>query len=179
MRTRYGRYVDGPDPLAPPVDLAEALEAIGEEVMSGRSPERAMREFLRRGGRGQQGLDDLARRVAQRRREILSRHNLDGTMQQVRELLDKAVLAERKQLARDLDDDARFAEMRIGNLPQSTAAAVSELSDYPWRSSDAREARSLILAQSKDMFQDEAVLSAIAQYVASERMPWEEAPAGR
>ena len=112
-------------PLAPPVDLAEALEAIGEEVMSGRSPERALREFLRRGGRGQQGLDDLARRVAQRRREILSRHNLDGTMQQVRELLEKAVLAERKQLARDLDDDARFAEMRIGNLPQSTAAAVA------------------------------------------------------
>ena len=136
----YGRYVGGPDPLAPPVDLAEALEAIGDEVMSGCSPERAMREFLRRGGRGQQGLDDLARRVAQRRREILSRHNLDGTMQQVRELLDKAVLAERKQLARDLDDDARFAEMRIGNLPQSTAAAVSELSDYPWRSSEAREA---------------------------------------
>ena len=108
--------------------------------MSGRSPERAMREFLRRGGRDQQGLDDLARRVAQRRREILSRHNLDGTMQEVRELLDKAVLAERKQLARDLDDDARFAEMRIDNLPQSTAAAVSELSDYPWRSSEAREA---------------------------------------
>ena len=139
-RTRYGRYVDGPDPLAPPVDLAEALEAIGEEVMSGRSPERAMREFLRRGGRAQQGLDDLARRVTERRREILQRNHLDGTMQEVRELLDRAVLAERKQLARDLDDDARFAEMRIGNLPQSTAAAVSELSDYPWRSSDAREA---------------------------------------
>ncbi|GAA6525185.1 VWA domain-containing protein [Intrasporangium sp. DVR] len=139
-RTRYGRYVDGPDPLAPPVDLAEALEAIGEEVMSGRSPERAMREFLRRGGRGQQGLDDLARRVAERRRDLLERHRLDGTMQQVKELLDKAVLAERKQLARDLDDEARFAEMRLGNLPPSTAAAVTELSDYPWRSSDAREA---------------------------------------
>lgn len=139
-RTRYGRYVDGPDPLAPPVDLAEALEAIGEDVMSGRSPERAMREFLRRGGRSQQGLDDLARRVAERRRELLQRHHLDGTMQQVKELLDRAVLAERRQLARDLDDDARFAEMRLGNLPPSTAAAVSELSDYPWRSPDAREA---------------------------------------
>ncbi|MDN5789715.1 MAG: VWA domain-containing protein [Micrococcales bacterium] len=140
MRARYGRYDGGPDPLAPPVDLAEALEAIGEDVMSGRSPERAMREFLRRGADGRQGLDDLARRVAQRRREILQRHNLDGTMAQVRELLDQAVLAERKQLARDLDDDARFAEMRIGNLPPSTAAAVSELSDYPWRSSEARDA---------------------------------------
>ena len=139
MRTRYGRYDGGPDPLAPPVDLAEALEAIGEDVMAGRSPERAMREFLRRGSRGQQGLDDLARRVAERRRELLQRHNLDGTMAEVRELLDRAVLEERKQLARDLDDEARFAEMRLGNLPPSTAAAVSELSDYPWRSSQARE----------------------------------------
>ncbi|EWT00931.1 hypothetical protein N865_05805 [Intrasporangium oryzae NRRL B-24470] len=139
MRTRYGRYAGGPDPLAPPVDLAEALDAIGEDVMSGSSPERAMREFLRRGGSQQQGLDDLARRVAERRRDLLQRHRLDGTLEEVRELLDHAVLEERKQLARDLDDDARFAEMRLGNLPQSTAAAVSELGDYPWRSSQARE----------------------------------------
>ncbi len=138
-RSRYGRYVDGPDPLAPPVDLAEALDAIGEDVMAGYSPERAMREFLRRGGSDSRGLDDLAARVAQRRRELLQRHNLDGTLQEVRELLDHAVLEERKQLARDLDDDARFAEMRIGNLPPSTAAAVSELSDYQWRSPAARQ----------------------------------------
>ena len=50
---RYGRYAGGPDPLAPPVDLAEALDAIGQDVMAGYSPERAMREFLRRGGRDQ------------------------------------------------------------------------------------------------------------------------------
>jgi uncharacterized protein with von Willebrand factor type A (vWA) domain len=139
-RSRYGRYAGGSDPLAPPVDLGEALERIGQDVMSGYSPEHAMREFLRRGGRQQTGLDELARRVAQRRQEILQRHRLDGTLQEVRELLDKAVLAERKQLARDLDEDARFAEMRIENLPPSTAAAVSSLADYPWRSSEAREA---------------------------------------
>ena len=139
-RSRYGRYAGGPDPLAPPVDLGEALEKIGQDVMAGYSPEHALREFLRQGGRQQTGLDELARRVAQRRQEILQRHRLDGTLEEVRELLDKAVLAERKQLARDLDDDARFAEMRIENLPPSTAAAVSSLADYPWRSSEAREA---------------------------------------
>lgn len=138
--TRYGRYAGGPDPLAPPVDLAEALEAIGEEVMAGRSPERAMREFLRRGGREQAGLDELARRVAARKRDLLQRHRLDGTLEQVRRLLDQAVLAERQQLARDLDDDARFAELRMQNLPPSTAAAVTSLADYDWRSSDARQA---------------------------------------
>jgi len=140
--SRYRRY-DGGDPLAPPVDLREALDAIGEDVMAGYSPERAMREFLRRGGQDQQGLDDLARRVAQKRQELLQRHSLDGTLQQVRELLDKAVLEERKQLARDVemdDMDRSFREMRMDNLSPSTAAAVSELGDYDWQSSQAQQA---------------------------------------
>lgn len=135
----YGRYAGGPDPLAPPVDLAEALDAIGEDVMAGYSPERAMREFLRRGGMDQKGLDDLANRVAQKRQELLSKHNLHGTMAQIRELLDRAVLSERKQLAREMGEDARFAEMQIENLNPSTAAAVSELSDYEFHSSDAKQ----------------------------------------
>ncbi|GAA4377975.1 VWA domain-containing protein [Nocardioides caricicola] len=140
-RTRFKRY-DGGDPLAPPVDLAEALDAIGEDVMAGYSPERAMREFLRRGGQDQTGLDDLARRVAERRRELTQRHNLDGTLQEVRELLDHALLEERKQLARDAmmdDGDRAFREMQLENLPPSTAAAVSELSSYDWQSREARE----------------------------------------
>lgn len=139
---RYGKYIDGPDPLAPPVDLTEALGEIGDHVMAGYSPEHALREFLRRGGRDQAGLDDLARRIAERRRELAQRHNLDGTLQEIRELLDRAVLSERKQLARDvdLDDvDRTLAEMQLGNLPSSAAAAVSELNNYNWRSSDARE----------------------------------------
>ena len=104
-RTRFKRY-DGGDPLAPPVDLAEALDAIGEDVMAGYSPERAMREFLRRGGRDQSGLDDLARRVAERRRELIQRHNLDGTLQEVRELLDQA-RPRGAQAARPRRDDGR------------------------------------------------------------------------
>jgi uncharacterized protein with von Willebrand factor type A (vWA) domain len=138
---RYGKYVDGPDPLAPPVDLSEALDAIGEDVMAGYSPEQSLREFLRRGGRDQAGLDDLARRVAERRRELAQKHNLDGTLQQIKQLLDKAVLAERKQLARDAlmdDGDRALAEMQLDNLPASPAAAVSELNGYRWQSSEAR-----------------------------------------
>ena len=140
--SRFTRY-DGGDPLAPPVDLAEALDAIGQDVMAGYSPERAMREYLRRGGTDQAGLDDLARRVAERRQEILQRHDLDGTMREVRELLDKAVLAERGQLARDItmdDGDRAFRELMLDNLPSSTAAAVGELASYDWQSSEAREA---------------------------------------
>ncbi|AGF72030.1 VWA domain-containing protein [Corynebacterium halotolerans] len=141
-RSRYGRYTGGPDPLAPPVDLAEALDAIAEEVMAGYSPEQALREYLRRGGRGREGYDDLARRVAERRRELLQRHNLGGTLRDIKKLLDDAVLDERKQLARDVtmdDTDRAFREMQMDNLPTSTAAAVNELSGYDWQSTDARE----------------------------------------
>lgn len=140
--SRYQRYGGG-DPLAPPVDLAEALESIGDDVMAGYSPQRAMREFLRRGPQGQRGLDELAARVAEKRRELLGRHDLDGTLQQVRELLDRAVLAERGQLARDTtmdDGDRAFRELRLDSLPASTAAAVSELASYDWASRQAREA---------------------------------------
>ncbi|PSL39166.1 uncharacterized protein with von Willebrand factor type A (vWA) domain [Labedella gwakjiensis] len=138
---RYGKYVDGPDPLAPPVDVSEALDAIGQDVMAGSSPEQALREFLRRGPRDGFGLDDIARQVAERRRDLAREHNLDGTLQEIRELLDKAVLAERKQLARDAlmdDGDRALAEMQLDNLPPSAAAAVKELGDYRWQSSEAR-----------------------------------------
>jgi len=141
-RSRYTAYDGGPDPLAPPVDIAEALDSIGEDVMAGYSPERAMREFLRRGSQGQRGLDDLARRVAEKRRELTQRHNLDGTLEEVRELLDHAVLSERGQLARDIDldeGDRALRELTMDNLPPSTAAAVNELSSYDWQSRDARE----------------------------------------
>jgi uncharacterized protein with von Willebrand factor type A (vWA) domain len=139
--SRYTKYAGGPDPLAPPADLSEALDAIGKDVMAGYSPEHAMREFFRRGGKSQVGLDELARRVADRRRELTQKHNLDGTLREIRELLDKAILEERGQLARDveLDDaDRALAELQLDNLPSSTAAAVSELSDYQWQSRQAR-----------------------------------------
>ena len=135
---RYGPYDGGPDPLAPPVDLRDALAAIGDDVLSGTSPRHALRELLRRGNRDMRGLDELAAQANRRRRELLRRNNLDGTLDEVRQLLDKAVLEERKALARALDDDARFNEMRIEELPPSTAQAVQDLADYNWRSEQAR-----------------------------------------
>jgi uncharacterized protein with von Willebrand factor type A (vWA) domain len=137
--SRYARYTGGPDPLAPPVDLREALEQIGQDVMEGSSPRRALSELMRRGTENMRGADKLAAEANRRRRELLQRNNLDGTLQEIKKLLDEAVLAERKELARALDDDARFNEMRIESLPPSPAKAVQELSDYDWRSDEARE----------------------------------------
>lgn len=137
--SRYSRYTGGPDPLAPPVDLREALDAIGEDVMSGASPRRALQELMRRGTENMPGADRLAAEVNRRRRELLQRNNLDGTLAEVKKLLDEAVLAERKELARALDDDARFGEMQMEALSPSPAKAVQELAEYDWRSPEARE----------------------------------------
>ncbi len=137
--SRYSAYTGGPDPLAPPVDLRDALEQIGRDVMEGSSPRRALSELLRRGSKNMRGADRLAAEANRRRRELLTRNNLDGTLQEVKRLLDEAVLAERKELARALDDDARFSELQLESLPPSPAKAVQELADYQWRSSEARE----------------------------------------
>ncbi|MBY8850175.1 VWA domain-containing protein, partial [Saccharothrix sp. MB29] len=135
---RYGRYVDGPDPLAPPTDLRAAMDELGREVMEGSSPESALRE-LRRGLPGTRGLDDLTARLWRKRAAITRRHRLDGTLQEVQQLLREAVEAERAALFPDPDDDARFREAQLDALPQSTAAAVRELAEYDWRSPRARE----------------------------------------
>ncbi len=140
QRYSYGPWHGGPDPLAPPADLTAALDEIGRAVMDGGSPRAAMRELLRRGLPGTRGMDDLARRIWRRRAEITRRHRLDGTLQQVRELLEKALAAERRALFPDPDDDARFREARLDALPPDTARAVTELADYDWRSPEAAQA---------------------------------------
>ncbi|ORU98585.1 hypothetical protein AWB93_13965 [Mycobacterium bohemicum] len=121
------------------MDLREALEQIGQDVMAGTSPRRALSELLRRGTEGMRGADRLAAEANKRRRDLLRRNNLDGTLQEIKKLLDEAVLAERKELARALDDDARFGELQLDALPASPAKAVQELSEYNWRSAEARE----------------------------------------
>lgn len=136
--SRYSRYTGGPDPLAPPVDLRDALEQIGRDVMEGSSPRRALSELLRRGTQNMRGADRLAAEANRRRRELLQQNNLDGTLQDIKKLLDEAVLAERKELARALDDDARFGELQLQSLSPSPAKAVQELSDYQWRSPEAQ-----------------------------------------
>ncbi|HEY0360218.1 MAG TPA: hypothetical protein VGD11_16675 [Mycobacteriales bacterium] len=136
-RYRYGPWHGGPDPLAPPYDVAEALDAIGDEVLAGGTPGEALQRLLQNGADGLRGLDEL-RRQARRRREQLRRSGrLDGTLEQVRELLDRALTAERRDLFADPDDAARLEEVELDTLPDDTASAVRALADRQWRSDEA------------------------------------------
>jgi len=138
-RYRFGAWHGGPDPLAPPYDVAHALDAIGDSVLDGSSPREALRELLRRGAEGRRGLDELMRQVRKRQREARQQGRLDGTLQEVRELLDRAKAQERNALFPDPDDSARLAEAELDALPNDIARAVRQLADYPWRSPEAAQ----------------------------------------
>lgn len=136
---RYGEYHGGPDPLAPPYDIRAALDEMGEEILDGAKPQDALRDLMRRGTRGLRGLDDMLRRVRERRRELRGSGRLDGTLEQARALLDKAVGQERAELFPDPSDEARLREAELDSLPSDTAQAIQRLSSYDWRSPAARE----------------------------------------
>ena len=139
MTVRYGPWAGGPDPLEPPYDVAAAVDQLGDAVLAGDSPREALRHLLRRGPEGRRGLDDLLRRVRDRRREARERGRLDGTLERVRELLDTALAQERAALFPDPDDRARAAEAELDALPADTARAVRRLADYAWTSPEARD----------------------------------------
>lgn len=137
---RYGSWSGGRDPLEPPYDVASALDQIGEQVLDGASPRQALRDLLRRGADGLRGLDDLRRQVAKRQRQARQKGQLDGTLREVRELLEKALEAERRELFPDPSDAARMRELELDTLPSDTARAGQARKPYDWRSAEAREA---------------------------------------
>jgi uncharacterized protein with von Willebrand factor type A (vWA) domain len=140
MSYRYGAWQGGPDPLAPPYDLAEAVDELGDRVLAGDTVRQALRELLRKGTQGVQGLDALRRQAARRAREARREGRLDGTLEEVRALLESALESERAALFPDPSDAARLAEAELDALPSDTARAVRELQEYAWRSPEAREA---------------------------------------
>jgi uncharacterized protein with von Willebrand factor type A (vWA) domain len=136
---RYGPYHDGPDPLEPPYDVRGAVDALGESVLDGSDPASALRDLLRRGMSGHQGLDDLLRRVREQQRELRDRGRLDGILEQARALLDTAIGQERAELFPDPADEARLREAELDALPGDTAQAIRQLDSYEWQSAAARQ----------------------------------------
>jgi uncharacterized protein with von Willebrand factor type A (vWA) domain len=155
---RYGKWHGGPDPLAPPYDLGNAVDEIGDSVLGGSGVREALRELLRRGTEGRRGLDELRRSVRERLRKARTAGRMDGTLQEVRELLDQALTAEKRELFPDPDDSARMAEAELDALPEDTAGAVRALKEYPWRSDEARQA----YEQIQDLLRREVLDSSFA-----------------
>jgi len=171
-RYRYGAYRGGPDPLAPPFDVGGAVDDLADRILDGRSVRESLRDLMQSGTESLRGLAELRRRIQQRRRELQSQGRLGGTLDRVRELLDDAVTAEQDALFPDPSDDARFREAMLDNLSDDTARAVRELSDYDWRSPEARES----YEQIRQMLQQEvldAQFQGLSQAMSSPQSPEE------
>lgn len=136
---RYSKWDGGEDPLAPPYDVAAAMDGISDEVLRGATPSDALKNLLRRGANDLTGLDELRRRLRERRERLRRSGRLDGILERVRELLSEALTAERRELFADPDDLARLEEAELDALPHETASAVRALSERRWRSEQARE----------------------------------------
>jgi uncharacterized protein with von Willebrand factor type A (vWA) domain len=143
-RYRYGAYRGGPDPLAAPYDVGGAVDEVAERILDGHSVREALRDLLQSGTESARGLAELRRRIQQRKRELTREGRLGGTLDAVRELLDDAIAKEQEALFPDPSDDARFRESMLATLPDDTARAVRELTEYDWRSPEARENYSAI-----------------------------------
>lgn len=136
---RYGTWHGGADPLRAPFDVRDSVDEVGREVMSGASVREAMDRLLRRGMQGRAGLDELRRRLRERREQLMRRGDVAGTLDRVRAALDQALAAEREELAGHDDTDAELARMTLDDLPDDVATAVQQLAEYEWRSPEAAQ----------------------------------------
>ena len=81
----------------------------------------------------------MMERLRRARAQQQEQGRLDGWIEGLRDQLDRIVDTERAQLARQDDDTARLNESLLDSLPSSVAGSISELKDYEFASSDARE----------------------------------------
>ena len=138
MRARYSRWDASQDPFGPDFGVAELLDELSEDLLTGFGPDWSLDNIRRRGFAGRaRGLDDLRRQLAERRRRTAEELNLSGPLARVRDELNEIVALERQELARRTDDDARFAETRLDSLPSHPAGALRELVDYDFSSAEA------------------------------------------
>ena len=153
-----------------PFDLDEddILDALSEDIMNHGDVNRAMRNLMQRGMRGDDGqrvtgLRDLRERLRRMKERQLQRYNLESAMDDIAERIQDVIDTERAGIerrmseARDqlaqtgddneilrsamdvMEDRARDNTEKLDLLPESPAGRLRELSDYDFMDQEARE----------------------------------------
>jgi len=138
MKSRYSKWDNTQRPLDDEVDVAQVLDEMSEELLSGYGGHWSLRELHRRGTQGRSGLDSMLGRLRRTRREWAERTNLAGPLQQVREELDNIIGLERAELADKESDEAQLMQVQLDSLPRHPAGALRELQNYNFSSSEAK-----------------------------------------
>ncbi len=137
-RSRYSKWDNTQRPLDDEVDVAQVLDEMSEELLSGYGGHWSLRELHRRGMQGRSGLDSMLGRLRRTRREWAERTNLSGPLQQVREELDNIIGLERAELSDKESDEAQLKQVQLDALPRHPAGALRELESYDFSSSEAK-----------------------------------------
>lgn len=148
-RSRYSKWDNTQSPLDDEVDVAQVLEEMSEELLSGYGGRWSLRELHRRGMQGRSGLDSMLGRLRRARREWAERSNLSGPLQQVREELDNILGLERAELSGKEGDEAQLKRMQLDALPRHPAGALRELAKYDFSSDEAKERYDALLEKLK------------------------------
>ncbi len=136
---RYRSWDGRQDPLGERLDVGELLDRIGDDLLMGAGGRSAVDELRRRGLPGQDGLDDLRRRLAGRLDEARARLDAEDPLAAVREELAEVVAIEREALAQRGDDAARLDELHLDALPPDPAGRLRALGAYDFSSPDAAQ----------------------------------------
>jgi len=156
---RYARW-DGSQRL-PDLTADDVLGALSDDLMADGDVAEALMRLLRRGlprradglGDALPGLDALRKRLAQARREVLQRHNLDDVLGDVREELEAIVASERRGIERRLAgspeaspelgrlaaDLAARRQDQLDALPDDVGERIRALTDYDFLEPEARD----------------------------------------
>jgi uncharacterized protein with von Willebrand factor type A (vWA) domain len=133
-RYRYSRW-DGTQEV-PSLDADKLLHSITDDLMNFGDLQQALRNLLQRGMQGEPGqkfagLQEMLRRLRQRRRQMLDRYDLTSVIEDIRQRLDEILRTEKSALRRRLEEanerlgepDAESttgerSESRVGEEPQ-------------------------------------------------------------
>lgn len=125
-----------------PEDL---LEEFANFLMEGWSPDEAYEWILKQGIDGSNirvmGLDDLRSEFSKFRESHFSRYNLDNSLSEINDELQKVVSEELAAIRRELSnnsDEYKNREKFLENLPKKISAAIASLDNYDFLSDQAK-----------------------------------------
>lgn len=147
-----------------PFTAEEILEEIGDDVLAYGDVESALRQLMqngmRRDGSNFEGLREMLRRIAQRRRELLEKYDPGGILSQIDESLNEIEKLERDGIERRLtegesleevgsEDDLKALEkfrrkaadntMQLDLMPREISGRMNEMRKYDFIEPEARE----------------------------------------
>jgi uncharacterized protein with von Willebrand factor type A (vWA) domain len=138
-RSRYWEWDGTQTPIDPDVEVGDLLDEISDDLLSGISPKAALRRLMRRGLPGRRGgLEQLARRLRERRRRMARELNLTDPLKDYAGRLDEVLEEERLELSASDEDDARIRESLLDALPEGVAGRLQELMHYDFTSASAK-----------------------------------------